>query len=207
MPGIRYRAVCLIRSRERSHLPERSEREGLHRKRPDAIRQRNAAKRGEGRRTKFNEFVDRLGRFSDYLGEEFVVAGVPERRKMTAVAIATCIGRDCGSSSKPRRRSRRSKDAGTKERNRSTARQPEEMLVSIRDDRVVFGVDDAAVNGAFAGGTRIRRNTIRTADLSGIPGRYRHPARNRSASVLQLQDQRRTRQQTHRAPVPTVSAI
>ena len=43
----------------------------------------------EGADTKFTDFVGRISRFSEYLGEEFVVAGVPNGRKMTAVAIAS----------------------------------------------------------------------------------------------------------------------
>lgn len=108
----------------------------------------------EGADTKFTDFVGRISRFSEYLGEEFVVAGVPNGRKMTAVAIAS-VQR---SGLRQFLETEMSKSGETKMQVKEgaepiQARQPEELLVSIRGDRVVLGVDPAAVNGAFAGGT------------------------------------------------------
>ena len=108
----------------------------------------------EGADTKFTDFVGRISRFSEYLGEEFVVAGVPNGRKMTAVAIAS-VQR---SGLRQFLETEMAKSGETKMQVKEgaepiQARQPEELLVSIRGDRVVLGVDPAAVNGAFAGGT------------------------------------------------------
>jgi ferric-dicitrate binding protein FerR (iron transport regulator) len=110
--------------------------------------QRSGAKNDE----KINEFLDRLGRFSDYLGDEFVVAGVRNGAKMTAVAIADVHRPGLREFLETERQKTGESKVQIVEGNDAVhARQPEEMLVSIRNDRVVFGVDEALVNGASAG--------------------------------------------------------
>ena len=108
----------------------------------------------EGADTKFTDFVGRISRFSEYLGEEFVVAGVPNGRNMTAIAIASVQRSGLRQFLETEMAASGETKVQVKEGAEPIqARQPEELLVSIRGDRVVLGVDPAAVNGAFAGST------------------------------------------------------
>ena len=110
--------------------------------------QRSGAKNDE----KVNEFLDRISRFSDYLGEEFVVAGVTIRRQGEAIAIADAHRPGLRDFLETERQKAGENKVRIVEGNGPVqARQPEEMLVSIRNNRVVIGVDEAFVNGVFAG--------------------------------------------------------
>ena len=80
------------------------------------------------------------------------MAGVPNGHKMTAVAIAS-VQRSGLREFLETEMSKVGRNKGPDRRGSEPvrARQTEEMLVSIRGDRVVIGTDQAAVNGAFAG--------------------------------------------------------
>lgn len=103
---------------------------------------------------RFNEFIDRIGRFSEYLGEEFVVAGVRSGSQLTAVAIA-----DVHRPGLPQFLDAEKLKAGetnvqiVEGNDAIRSRKNGEMLVSLRNNRIAIGVDETLVNGAFAGGT------------------------------------------------------
>lgn len=152
MPGIRYqsRLIDLAPSNAVVFLSVPNAKDAI----ADAQRlfaaqmQRSGAKNDE----KVNEFLDRIGRFSDYLGEEFIVAGVRSGNKMTAVAIADVQRpglRDFLETE--RQKTGESKVQIVEGDEPVRARQSEQMLVSIRGNRVVIGTDEALVNGVFAG--------------------------------------------------------
>jgi hypothetical protein len=96
--------------------------------------------------------MDRIGRFSEYLGEEFVVAGVRTGGKMMPVAIADTHRPGLRDFLETERQKAGENKVQIVEGNEPIrARQPEELLVSIRNNRVVIGADEALVNGVFAG--------------------------------------------------------
>ena len=65
---------------------------------------------------KVSELIDRSAEISEYIGEEFVIAGVRSGSKMTAVAIADVIARDCGVSRRPRQSEERRKQSPNRRR-------------------------------------------------------------------------------------------
>jgi len=110
--------------------------------------QRSGAKNDE----KISEFMDRIGRFSDYLGEEFVIAGVRTGGKVSAVAIADAQRPGFrGFLETERQKAGETKVQIVEGNEPIRARQPEELLVSIRNNRVVIGADESLVNGVSAG--------------------------------------------------------
>jgi hypothetical protein len=151
-PGIRYqsRLLDLVPSNAIVFLSVPNAKDSI----ADAQRlfaaqmQRSGAKNDE----KVNEFLDRLSRFSDYLGEEFVVAVVPSGGKPTAIGIADVHRPGLRDFLETESRKVGENKVKIIEGNQPVqSRQSDEMLVSIRDNRVVFGVDEALVNGVFAG--------------------------------------------------------
>lgn len=103
---------------------------------------------------KMNEFIDRIGRFSEFLGEELVVAGVRSGQEVAGIAIADVHRpglREFLEAEKVKAGESKVQIVEGTQAIRST--QKEELLVAIRDNRVVFGVDEALVNNAFRSGS------------------------------------------------------
>ncbi len=122
--------------------------------------QRSGAKNDE----KVSEFMDRIGRFSDYLGEEFVIAGVRTGGKVSAVAIADVQRPGLRDFLETERQKAGESKVQIVEGNEPIrARQPEEMLVSIRNNRVVIRSRRGAREWRLRRQQRLRVNTVRTA--------------------------------------------
>jgi ferric-dicitrate binding protein FerR (iron transport regulator) len=103
---------------------------------------------------KMSEFVDRVGKISEYLGEEFVFAGVRSGREFTGLAIADVHRPGLAQFLEAEKtKSGESKIQIVEGAAPVHSRQKEELLVAIRDNRVVIGMDEALVNAAFAGGS------------------------------------------------------
>ena len=100
------------------------------------------------------QFVERIAKISEYIGEEFIIAGVRSGNDMTAVAIAD-VHRP-GLAQFLEEEKVKSGEAKVQIAEGATpvrSRQKEELLVAIRDNRIVIGVDEALVNQAFSGGS------------------------------------------------------
>ena len=102
----------------------------------------------------FNQFFDRIGRFSEYLGEEFVVAGVRSGNAMTTVAIADVHRPGLQQFLESEKQRVGETNVQIVEGTEAIhSRKSGEMLVSLRSNRIVVGVDETLVNGAFAAGS------------------------------------------------------
>lgn len=99
-------------------------------------------------------FMDRIAGISEYLGEEFVVAGVRSGRDITAIAIADVNRLGLAQFLEAEKVKSSETNVQIAEGPAPVhARQKGELLVSIRENRVVIGVDETLVNAAFSGGS------------------------------------------------------
>ncbi|HYI95631.1 MAG TPA: FecR domain-containing protein, partial [Bryobacteraceae bacterium] len=100
------------------------------------------------------QFVDRIAKISEYIGDEFVIAGVRSGDGLTPLAIADVHRPGLAQFLEAEKvKSGETKVQIVEGATPVRSRQKDELLVAIRDNRIVIGADEALVNGAFSGGS------------------------------------------------------
>lgn len=98
---------------------------------------------------KFIELIDRVARMSDYLGEEFVLAGVRRGNDVTGIAIADLHRPGFEQFIKTEmEKANETQVQVVTDGAPVRSQQRGELLVKINGNRVIFGVDDSLVNAA-----------------------------------------------------------